>query len=153
VKVLIAVKGSEDELFFQHAATLAPLATADEILLAHVIDSTPRADLERGRERFLARRPLGEERSAELRQAEEERARTALQYARHALVAVGVAEERIHDVILRGKPNEELRRVADENVVDLIVVQGRPGRFGPHLLGKTARFLIDHAPRAALLVR
>jgi hypothetical protein len=33
------------------------------------------------------------------------------------------------------------------------VVRARPGRPGPHSLGKTARFLVDHAPLAALLVR
>jgi nucleotide-binding universal stress UspA family protein len=153
MKILIAVKGTEGELFFRRAATLAPLTTAEEVLLAHVIDAGPRADLEVGRERFLTRRPLSPERGADLLRAEEERAGSALQFARQALVVVGVSEDRIREITLRGKPNEELRRLAEGERVDLVLVQGRSGKPGPYSVGKTARFLIDHAPRSALLVR
>lgn len=153
MKILVAVKGSEGELFFRRAASLAPLASAEEVLLAHVIDIVPRADLEVGRERFLTRRPLSVEREAALERAEEERARAALQFARHVLAVAGVPEDRMREVTLHGKPNEELRRLAEEERVDLVLVQGRSGKPGPHSVGKTARYLIDHAPRSALLVR
>lgn len=153
MKVMIAVKGSEGELFFRRAASLTPLQRADQVLLVHVVDVTPRTDLEWGRERYFGKRPLSEERDAALQRAEEERARAGLQLARQALLSVGVPEERIREITRHGKPNEALRDVAEEERVDLIVVQGRGGKPGPHSVGKTARFLIDHAPRAALLVR
>jgi nucleotide-binding universal stress UspA family protein len=153
VRVLIAVKGSEEARFFVEIATLTPLQAASNILLAHVVDMGPRADVERGRDRFLVRRPLAPERLMELTRVEEEGAQAVLQFARQTLVAVGVPDAHIHEMILRGKPNEELQRLTEAERTDLVVVGGRPGKPGPHSLGKTARFLIDHAPRAALLVR
>jgi nucleotide-binding universal stress UspA family protein len=153
MNVLIAVKGGEDETFFHRVATVAPLQQAEAILLAHVIDPGLRADLEIGRERYLGHRPMSAGRSADLTRAEEERAAAVLRFARHALIAAGASDGRIREVTLRGKPNEELRRLAEREGADLIVVGGRPGKPGPHSLGKTARFLVDHAPAAALLVR
>ncbi|MGI8824811.1 MAG: universal stress protein [Chloroflexota bacterium] len=153
VKVLLAVKGNEPEAYFARVAKVSTVGTAGEVVVAHVVDITPRGGLETGRERFLGRRRLAEQRSGDVAQAEEERARGVLQFAHQSLVVAGVPDDRIREVVLRGKPNEELRRMADSEGTDLIVVQGRSEKPGPHSLGKTARFLIDHAPRAALLVR
>jgi nucleotide-binding universal stress UspA family protein len=153
MRALIAVQGSEGESFFGRAAMVAALDRADEVVLAHVIDSGPRADLEFGRERFMARRPLPPDRSEDLMRAEEERARGILSFAAQALRDVGVEDERMREVVLRGKPNEALRDLAEREQADVIVVRGRSGRPGPHSLGKTARYVIDHAPGAALLVR
>lgn len=153
MKVLIAIAGSEHEGFFRRVAALAALDRAEEITLAHVIDTKHRAEVEFGRERYFTRHALSEGRSAELMQAEETRAQAGVGFARQALIEAGVSENRLRDVMLRGKPNEELRRLAEDERIDLIVVGGREGRPGPHSIGKTARFLIDHAPNAALLVR
>jgi len=153
MKVMIAVKGSEEERFFRQAVALLKPAEADSILLVHTIDSAPRADLDQARERFLIRRPISPDRNDELHEVEEGRARAVLQFARHALVGSGVPDERVHEMTLRGKPNDELRRLAEQERVSLIVVQGRAGKPGPHSVGKTARFLIDHCPAAALLIR
>jgi len=151
--VLLAVDGSESSDYFGRVAALVPLQSADEVLLGHVVDAGPRGDLEMGRERFLVRRPLSLERGTQMTQAEQERTRIVLERARQALMERGVPEERLRVITLRGRPNEELRRLAENEHVDLIVVRGRPGKPGPHSLGKTARFLVDHARTAALLVR
>jgi nucleotide-binding universal stress UspA family protein len=153
MKVLIAVKGNEDEAFFRRVERLVPLTQAEAIALVHVIDSGPRADLDRARDRFLVARPVSPERAAELSRAEEDHARAVLQFARHALARLGLPDQRVHEITLRGTPKEELRRWAEGERVSLIVVHGRPGKPGPHSLGKTARFLVDHCPEAALLVR
>jgi len=153
VNILFAIQGAEGAAFFRRVAGVAPLERAQRILLAHVIDTGPRGGIELGRERYLGRRALGETRSADLQQAEEAQARSSVQFARQALCEVGVADDRLHEIVLRGKPNEELRRLAEEEQVDLIVVQGRAGKPGPHSVGKTARFLIDHSPHGVLLVR
>lgn len=153
VKILFAVAGSESMRFFQQAVALTVLDRSEEIILAHVIDTKHRAEVEFGRERFFTKHALPESRGAELTRAEEDRAQAGLRFARQALVDAGVDENRMHDILLHGRPNEELRRLADEEGIDLIVVGGREGKPGPHSIGKTARFLIDHAPRAALLVR
>lgn len=153
MKVLIAVKGAEGAAYFQQAAALAPLAEASLIILAHVIDTGPRGDLEFGRDRFLGRRPLPPQRGEELARAEEERAQAGLAFAREALLHAGIPEAVIRVVMPRGKPNEALRELAEAEQIDLVVVAARGGKPGPHSLGKTARFLVDHAPHAALLIR
>ncbi|HEX8917349.1 MAG TPA: universal stress protein [Chloroflexota bacterium] len=151
--VLLAVDGSEPPEYFGRVATLAPLRSADEVILAHVVDSGPRSDLEAGRDRFMMRRPLSPERGTEIERAERERALTALERARQTLQDLEVSGERMRSVALQGRPNEELRHLAERERVDLIVVRGRGGKPGPHSLGKTARYLVDHTPTAALMVR
>lgn len=153
VKILLPIKGDEDEAYFQRAAAIAPLATAERIALAHVIDAVPRGDLEYGRERYLGHRSLPEGRRDELVRAEEDRASAALGFARHALRGAGVPDDRIEEIVLRGKPKETLRDLAERDEIELIVVRARGGKPGPHSLGKTARFLVDHAPHAVLVVR
>src|SRR5579875_1596020 len=143
MKVVIAVAGTEGEAYFRRTVEMAAADRAEEIILVHVIDVGPRHDLEAGRERLLGR-PLGEARQADLVRAEDERAQAALQFARQAMLAAGISEQKITDRVLRGKPNEELRRLAEANRA-LIVVGGRAGKPGPHSLGKTARYVIDHA--------
>jgi nucleotide-binding universal stress UspA family protein len=153
VKVLIAVKGTEGESFLSRLLALGPLNGADEVMLAHVVDTEPRSGVEAGRDRFMVRRTLGPTRSGQIEVVEEEHARAVLTNALQTLLAGGISPQRIHQSVLRGKPNEALRRLAEDRSFDLIVVGGRPGKPGPHSLGKTARFLVDHAPAAALLVR
>lgn len=153
MKVLIGVKGTERETFFRLVAELVPWDAAGTIVLAHVIDATGHAGIAHGRERYLARRPLREERDREIVAAEEERAAAILRSGHSALAAAGLPADRLRAVTLRGRPNERLRDLAEREEIDLIVVGARDERPGPHSLGKTARFLVDHAPHAALLVR
>jgi nucleotide-binding universal stress UspA family protein len=153
MKMMIAVKGSEEESFFRRATELTSLAEAQVILLAHVIDLTPRSDLEHGRDRFLGRRPINPKRSEELQQVEDEHAKAVLQFARQALVSLGVPEIHIQEITVRGNPKDELHRLAREQQMSLVIVHGQTGKIGPHSVGKTARFLIDHCPQAAILVR
>lgn len=153
MKILIPIEGSEDEAYFRRVASLAPLQQAESIVLAHVIDTGTRGDLEFGRDRYLVRRPLPAGRRDELTRAEEERAQAGLSFARQALISAGLSEDRLSEAILRGRPKETLRDLAEREEIPLTVVRARGGKPGPHSLGKTARFLVDHAPGAVLLIR
>ena len=153
MKALIAVKGSEDERFYRRAAALLPLARAEVVILAYVIDSEPRGEMQYGRDRYFTHRSLPANRSAELERAEEERARAGLEFAVQVLREEGLAADQMRMDVLRGKPGEALRDLAEREGADVVVVGGRAGKPGPHSLGKTARFLVDHAPNAALLIR
>jgi nucleotide-binding universal stress UspA family protein len=153
MNVLIAVKGSETEAYFRQVAVLLPPGERQRLVLAHVVDAGPRAGMEMGRQHRLSGRGLGEDRLSALTQAEEDRARSALQFGRQALMAAGLDDGHMEEIVLRGRPNEELLHLAEAEGIDLIVVGGRKEKLGPHSIGKTARFLIDHAPHAALMVR
>ncbi|HZU14243.1 MAG TPA: universal stress protein [Chloroflexota bacterium] len=153
MRVLIAVGGDEGIAYFRRVAELAPLVQA-EVLLVHVIDERRRDGLAIGRHRPGGTLPLPPQRSADIESAEQERAHQVLTGARQALVAAGIPEGTMRDVVRRGRPNEVIRDLAVELAAELIVVGARHNeRPGPHSLGKTARFLVDHAPVAALLVR
>lgn len=152
MKALIAVKGSEDATFFQRAAAMLPPAV-DTIVLAHVIDTGPREEIGLARERHFGRRSLSPARGEELTRAEEERGRAGLRFARQVLIEAAVSAESVRTELVRGKPREVLRDLAEREGIDILVVRARAGKPGPHSVGKTARFLIDHAPRAALLIR
>jgi nucleotide-binding universal stress UspA family protein len=153
MRVLFPVSGRESAAYFREAARLIS-GDVTALFIVHVVDEERRAGLERGRERFLERRPLAPHRRTEVEAAETEAADAAIDRAAEALAAAGVlqggAPER---VVLRGKTNDAVRDLAERWRADLVVVRGRGGRPGPHSVGKTARFLLDHAPRAALLVR
>lgn len=153
VKILIAVKGAEREEYFRRIAAMTAWREAAMVILAHVIDAEARSGVELGRERYLGRRPLGRGRSSELTEAEELHARAALQFAHAALREAGIPEELLHEETLRGRPRDVLRDLAEREEIDLVVVAGRGGKPGPHSLGKTARFLVDHAPCGVLLIR
>jgi nucleotide-binding universal stress UspA family protein len=153
MKVLIALKGTEGQTFVARVIDLLDLRGADKILLTTVVDRERRRGLEMGRDRYLGRRPLGRERADDLERIEEDVARAALRQAREWLVIAGAPDDRVREIVLHGAPNEELRHLAEREGVDLLVVAARPGTPGPHSLGKTARFLVDHAPHSALLVR
>lgn len=154
MRVLFPVSGAEGEGYFAEAARLIAAGEVTALLVAHVVDEARRAGLEQGRERFLERRALGPGRRAEIESAETEAAEAILSRAVSALAATGrFRSSEPERSVLHGKTNEALRDLAEQWGADLIVVRGRPERPGPHSIGKTARFLIDHAPRAALLVR
>lgn len=154
MRVLVPVSGTESEAYFAEVARLIAGDGGMAILLTHVVDDARRAGLEHGRERFLDRRALGPDRRTEIEAAEGEAAEAILDRAARALAATGeLTGKGIERAVLRGKTNEAVRDLAERWGADLIVVRARPGRPGPHSLGKTARFLVDHAPLAALLVR
>ena len=152
MNVLIAVKGTESEGFYRRLASLIALEHVDAIILAHVIDTRPHEALEAGRRRLLDRRPLSPDRALDLTHAEQERAARILADARSAVESCGFPRDRIQTVQLQGKPNEALREFAERESC-VVVVGRRPGEQGPHSIGKTARFLIDHAPIGAILMR
>ena len=123
----------------------------DELVLLHVIDAGPRHDLDRLRGPLHAHH----ERHAELDRAEEEAGRAGLAEAAAEAARVGLAAtERLE----RGRPEEIIVAVAAEAKVDLVVLFARESpqahpRQGPPSVGRTARFVLDHAPAAALLLR
>jgi nucleotide-binding universal stress UspA family protein len=151
MRVLFPVGGGEGAGFFAAAVGLLAARDVTAALVVHVVDEARRAGLERGRERFLDRRALGPHRQAEIEEAEQEAAEEIV--TRACTVLAGLLPVRPERTVLRGKTNEVLRDLAEEWEADLIVVRARSGRPGPHSIGKTARFLIDHAPKGALMVR
>jgi nucleotide-binding universal stress UspA family protein len=119
--------------------------------LLTVVDSRPRMNIDRTRERFwrppLHRQPVVQAMLA----AEQERAQELL---RAGLEAFPGAEP----MLRQGLPELEIVNAAAEWQADVVLVcprarYGEPPRMGPRSVGHVARFVLDHAPCPVLLVR
>jgi nucleotide-binding universal stress UspA family protein len=124
-----------------------------ELLLAHVIDSGVRGEIDLSRGRLLSR-PLPAHRLRSIGEAERRAAGTAVEEAAMAASSLGGVPE---TVIAEGEPGRVLCRLAGERGCDLVAVASRVDRAretpGPHSIGHTSRFVLDHSPRPVLLVR
>lgn len=125
----------------------------DEVLLAHVIDNGMRGEVELHRGHLMPR-PLPQHRARAIGEAEREAARLAAEEA--AGVAVRLAA-RVEVSVEEGEPGRVLSRLAELRGCDLVAVAARVDRGdlrpGPHSVGHTARFVLDHSPRPVLLLR
>ncbi|MDQ6772609.1 MAG: universal stress protein [Candidatus Dormibacteraeota bacterium] len=126
-----------------------------EVILAHIVDTGARGevDLPRGR---LVHRPLPPHRARVMGAAERHAAAAALAEATAAAKALGavVASTQLAD----GEPGRALSALAVEHGCSLVAVASRMEgwhgeRPGPHSVGRTARFVVDHSPCPVLLVR
>lgn len=125
-----------------------------ELVLAHVIDTGARGELERERGRLHPPRPLPLHRMRLIGESERQAAAAALEEA--ALEARALGAE-IDSVAAEGEPGRVLARLAEERGCMLTVVGARVGGRdeppGPRSVGHTARFVLDHNPRPVLLLR
>jgi nucleotide-binding universal stress UspA family protein len=126
-----------------------------ELLLLHVIDIGPRRDLEqlRGPLRHSPLERPGREQALEA--AEEGAGKAALEEALAVAQAAGFSPKILLE---RGRPEQVIVRVADDEAVSLIALWAREGAeghpsIGPASVGHRARFVVDHASCDVLLLR
>lgn len=150
--VLIAVKGPEPEEFFTRIGALLPGAALG--MLVHVIDERPHREIEMVERHSLLHRNLPSERAKRMESAEREAAQRVLDRAQQLLARARFTNAAVEQVIVRGRPEREIVRIADDREADLVVVCGRrEKRPGPKSVGKVARFVLDHVTCDVLLVR
>ena len=124
-----------------------------DLLLAHVIDTGARGEVELARGHLLPR-PLPPHRLRAIGEAERQAAQAALKEAAEAGRALGVDAD---TVVAEGEPGRVVVRMAEERACALVAVGARVNRRdeppGPHSVGHTARFVLDHSPCPVLLIR
>ncbi len=123
----------------------------DELVLAHVLDSGPRHDLNH-LEGTIRPHHL---QTREIDAAEEDAGTATLREAAEEAVRIGIpATTRLE----RGTPEHVIVKLAGETRADLVALlarerpQGHPVQ-GPPSIGHTARFVVDHAPVDVLVFR
>lgn len=134
------------------AARLFAAPDAPVYGLLYVIDSEPRKEIERTRERFL-RRPTGPlaPRQHQMRQAEQASAQDILNEGLRLLPGAEMLRR-------EGRPEREIVNCAAEWRADVILIAPRADygdrpELGPKSVGHVARFVLDHAPCPVFLAR
>jgi nucleotide-binding universal stress UspA family protein len=150
MRILCCLDGTNIEVLQKAVSTMLN-STGLTAGLLYVIDSGPRGDIERTRERFFRPHHLSIERAEQLRQAETTAAQDILQEGlRYFAQAETLQRE--------GRPEREIVQCAAEWQADLILICPRSPEFsgppsGPKSVGHVARFVLDHAPCPVLLIR
>lgn len=150
MRVLCCLDGTNVE---QVRKATAMLSAREPLTLGvlYVIDTRPREDIGRTRERFLRRPSPPASREQDMRRTEAG--------AAHEILAEGLRHLPGAEALERqGRPEREIVNVAAEWQADLVIVDaraeydGKPA-IGPKSVGHVARFVLDHAPCPVLLVR
>jgi len=150
MRVLCCLDGTNIEVLQKASSTMLNSAELT-IGLLYVIDSGPRGDIERTRERFFRPHHLPTPREEQLRQAETTTAQDILQEGLRYFVQAETLQR-------AGRPEREIVQCAAEWHADLILICPRSPKFadpqpGPKSVGHVARFVLDHAPCPVLLIR
>ncbi len=138
----------------------AQIAKATEMLAAtqsraiailHVIDTGPRRDMDRIRDRFFRSKARHLPHEEEMLETEKKSAQEILDAGRGYLADAETIER-------EGRPEREIVNVAAEWNADLVLicsraVYGGKVAIGPRSVGHVARFVLDHAPCPVFLVR
>ncbi len=152
--VLICLDGYRvAEVLDEARRALSPEA---EWVILHVSDTRPIEEAERALGALPGREHLRERAEARLHETaewDEDEVRLA---AQRWLDGGGIAAEL---VVVRGRPEQEIVRVAEERRADLVVIgggRGLAGRYpgpGSYPLSPVARFVVDHLRCDLLLLR
>ncbi len=122
-----------------------------EVLAVHVLDPGGREEWEHAARRHLLRSGpprKGQERMHAVDHSEGERL-----LARAATAMAGWGAARVQTRLLEGRPKHEIHTLLENDKVDVLVVFVHGQDAGPTSIGTEARFLIDHAPCAVVVVK
>lgn len=150
MRVLCCLDGTNTEQLSKAVSTMLRVDLLT-IGLIYVIDSGPHGEIERQRERFLRRPELTPQRREQMRQAEETSAQDILEEGTRFFLGAELLRR-------EGRPEREIVQCAAEWAADVVVLCSRSmlseaPPLGPKSVGHVARFVLDHAPCAVLLVR
>jgi nucleotide-binding universal stress UspA family protein len=152
MRILVGVAERGASELLAELDRLVPLR-GSELFLVHVIDNGARGEMDLTRGRLLPR-PIPKHRLRAIGEVERRVAELALDEAATATRSLGAMPETL---TAEGEPGRVLSRLAGERSCDLVAVSARVDRQherpGPHSVGHTARFILDHSPRPVLLLR
>ena len=150
MRVLCCLDGTNVEQM-QNVTPMLPAGEPLSIGLLYVIDTGPREDIGRTRERFLRRPSPPGLREQEMAQTETGAAHEVFDEALRRFPGAETLER-------HGRPEREIVNAAAEWKADLVIVDARAEYgakpvIGPKSVGHVARFVLDHAPCPVLLIR
>jgi nucleotide-binding universal stress UspA family protein len=153
MRILLCLDGSPAGRLLDAALPL--LSAGATWLPVHVVDARGPTDLRLLRAGVPGSGILPARQSGEIEAAVREAAQRVVQSAQTVLSAYGLPSESAR--IDSGEPGRVICAIAAEARADLVVLRARRHAggptSGPHSVGHTARFVVDHAPCPVLLVR
>lgn len=150
MRVVVAVDERPGETPLERVPALLHMQ-GTEVVLVHVLDPAGREEWERAAGRHLMR-PSAPHRAAEgMRLADHAEGERLLVAA--AQRAAGWGAARVETRLLEGSPKHTIRALLDGEGAEALVVFVRGPEVGPKSIHREARFLIDHAPCAVLVVK
>ncbi len=155
---LICLSGLDTEEFIDR---MLPHVLRERMLvLLYVIDTRPAEELGYIARRLQAGPHAMEGRQAAMSAADDAAAASVLQAAKDHLVRQGFDPGRILSETRKGRPEQEIIKVASQQdlAIGLVVIgssykRGPGPAIGPASVGHVARFVLDHAPCDVLLLR
>mgnify|MGYP001243339053 CR=1 FL=1 len=150
MRLVIAVDERPAEALLERVPEIINVRAA-EILLVHVLDPGGPEEWERIAGRHLLRPgPLGRgrERMRAVDRTEGERVLSRAAAAAEAWGATGLETR-----LLEGSPKHEIVELLGTEGANLLVVFVHGREIGPKSIHKGARFMIDHAPCPALIIK
>ncbi|MFZ0709782.1 MAG: universal stress protein [Terrimicrobiaceae bacterium] len=150
MRVLCCLDGTNAAQIAKATEMLA-VAQPRAIAILHVIDTGPRRDMDRIRDRFFRSKARHLPHEEEMLETEKKSAQEILDAGRGYLADAETIER-------EGRPEREIVNVAAEWNADLVLicsraVYGGKVAIGPRSVGHVARFVLDHAPCPVFLVR
>ncbi len=152
LKALLCVDGASPDRLLEIALPL--LAQPVEWVPTHIVDVRGRRDLGFLRGGIPGARPLSRSQQEVINAATAEHTRAILDAAEASLRSRGLRLE--PPQIRVGEPGREICAVATAVAADLVVLfasRRTHAGSGPHSVGHTARFVLDHVSCPVLLVR
>jgi nucleotide-binding universal stress UspA family protein len=149
MRVVIAVDEHLEETPLGRVPELLDVGGA-RVVAVHVVDPAGREAWERASGHHLLRHgpPHG---VSGMHAADRARGEEVLASAAATVAAWQIAGVEMR--LLEGSPKHEIRAMLDAEGADVLVVFVRGDEVGPKSIHKEARFLIDHAPCAVLVVK
>jgi nucleotide-binding universal stress UspA family protein len=149
MRILCCLDGTNVEAISNGIAMLS--ATDRTVAVIYVIDKGPHHEIEHTRERFFRPPTPPLAREHQMLEVEQSSAREIVDEGLRYLPGAEVFQR-------EGRPEREIVNAAAEWRADLIIICPRAEyrdkhQIGPKSVGHVARFVLDHAPCAVLLVR
>jgi nucleotide-binding universal stress UspA family protein len=149
MRILCCLDGTNVEAIGNRIAMFS--ATDRTVAVIYVIDKGPHHEIEHTRERFFRPPTPPLAREHQMLEVEQSSAREIVDEGLRYLPGAEVFQR-------EGRPEREIVNAAAEWRADLIIICPRAEyrdkhQIGPKSVGHVARFVLDHAPCAVLLVR
>jgi|GEM_PF-1520085 len=147
MKALVPITGQEEEEQIIEMLRSLP-KSIEELIVLHVQDPSP--------EKTFEMLELGHHHISKYRLEEVQKTQEA--YAQQAVNrAIDIIRRYVDilatGIILKGRANEEIMRAIQKEGAELVILFAKKNATGPKSIGKTARFVLDHAPCSVLLIR